>query len=612
MWMSATLDREWLRTVDFAPQELARKHNIDLSEEDIVRPEHLWIARKKLTGLDLPIGDLGKKDGLKAYAAALADFAVERTAPNTNTIVFLNNVARAQTVFKALKERVEDPARLLLIHSRFRAGDRAKLTKRLTDTPPLSGRIVVATQALEAGVDVTSAAMITELAPWSSMVQRFGRCNRYGECGGAGATVFWIDLPPEQAQPYEADELAAARQILHRLPACGPADLTDIRPSKPARAQVIRRRDLLDLFDTDPDVSGFDIDVSVYVRDADDTDVRIFWRPIPNKENGPAADAPEPVRDEICSAPIGRAKELVKNADGRAWRWDSLARRWSVVRQDDVFPGVVLWIDGEVGGYDPEFGFDPTIRKAVPPTPASGDPSRDMGGDPDSLTGKVRVSLLRHTEHVHAAITALTDALDLAESTERSVLLDVARWHDWGKAHKEGFVARIPEHLRKDIDQPLAKWPREPKGTPRPEGARKYFRHELASALGFLARHDWTEAASLPAYLIAAHHGKVRMRLRALPEETGPEDNRLFARGVYDGDTLPAARLGNFEAPETRLDLDLIQLGESERCGPSWSARTQRLLREHGPFKLAWLEALLRIADWRASSEEDGLSNDDI
>lgn len=40
-------------------------------------------------------------------------------------------------------------------------------------------REVVATQAVEAGVDVSARVLITELAPWSSLVQRFGRCNRY-------------------------------------------------------------------------------------------------------------------------------------------------------------------------------------------------------------------------------------------------------------------------------------------------------------------------------------------------------------------------------------------------------------------------------------------------
>lgn len=458
MWMSATLDREWLRTIDFTPKDLPRKHDIDLSDEDIARARHLWMARKALARFELSIGDLGRKDGLKAFATALADRALQRNAPNTNTIIFLNTVPRAQAVFEALKERIEDPDRLLLIHSRFRAGDRAERTKRLTDNPPSSGRIVVATQALEAGVDVTSAVMITEIAPWSSMVQRFGRCNRYGECGETGANVFWIDLAAELAQPYEADEFAATRRILEALTVCGPADLADIRPSRPARSQVIRRRDLLDLFDTDPDLSGFDIDVSVYVRDADDTDVRLFWRPIPGDEGRPPADAPEPARNEICPAPIGRAKELVKRADGRAWRWNALERKWSVIRQDEVFPGLVLWIDPEIGGYDPELGFDPTIRKPVDPISTSGDPSRDMGGDPDLLTGKVRVSLLRHTEHVQAAMAVLADALGLAEDG-RALLLEVAVWHDWGKAHK-AFVAltrsAFPEGV---LPRPSAKTP---------------------------------------------------------------------------------------------------------------------------------------------------------
>jgi CRISPR-associated endonuclease/helicase Cas3 len=37
----------------------------------------------------------------------------------------------------------------------------------------------------------------------------------------------------------------------------------------PAR-RVIRQKDLIDLFDTDPDLTGFDVDISPYVRDADD------------------------------------------------------------------------------------------------------------------------------------------------------------------------------------------------------------------------------------------------------------------------------------------------------------------------------------------------------
>jgi CRISPR-associated endonuclease/helicase Cas3 len=47
-----------------------------------------------------------------------------------------------------------------------------------------------------------------------------------------------------------------------------------------------------------------------------------------------------------------------------------------------------------------------------------------------------------------------------------------------------------------------------------------------------------------------------------------------------------------------------MQLGETEIMGPSWTTRVQNLLREHGPFELAWYETLVRIADWRASEAE--------
>jgi CRISPR-associated endonuclease/helicase Cas3 len=133
---------------------------------------------------------------------------------------------------------------------------------------------------------------------------------------------------------------------------------------------------------------------------------------------------------------------------------------------------------------------------------------------------------------------------------------------------------------------------------------RPLFRHELASALAWLAQHHDVPDSDLIAYLIAAHHGKVRMSLRALPSECEAPGGRLFARGVWDGDVLPAVSFEDGEiVPETSLHLDLMQLGEGPQ-GPSWTARTQRLLTKYGPFRLAWTEALVRIADWRASRAE--------
>jgi CRISPR-associated endonuclease/helicase Cas3 len=611
LWMSATLDPAWLHTVDFTPQNDYRAN--DLSGEDIARAQSLWMAGKTLAPLDVGRHDLAKRNAPARYAAAVAEAVAKRTRPQTSTIVSLNTVARAQAVLEALQERASGHE-IMLIHSRFRARERGKLMDRLRKPAPPEGRIIVATQALEAGVDVTSAVMVTEVAPWSSLVQRFGRCNRYGECGAAGAEVLWIDLPDAAAAPYEERELQEAREKLAGLSACGPADLADIRPSAPERSQVIRKRDLIDLFDTDPDLSGFDVDISMYVRDTRDTDVRLFWRPVAADEKAPPEDAPDPHRDELCPAPIGGAKDLVKRAGGRAWRWDGLGKTWTSVKPDNVFPGLVLWVDAAVGGYDPDLGFDASSQRAVEPVVAKGEgePTPDgQGDDPDARTGTALVSLWKHTARVHAEAGNLADALGLS-AEDRALLLEAALHHDWGKAHA-AFVARTAavraEHGVREV---LAKWPRASKGAKEPEGARKHLRHELASALAYLEARSWHDDASLAAYLIAAHHGKVRMRLRALPQEEPPEDGRLFARGVHDGDPLPAVRLGATQLPETRLDLDVMQLGDSARCGASWSTRTQRLLERHGPFRLAWLEALLRIADWRASAEEARLSNDDL
>lgn len=394
-------------------------------------------------------------------------------------------------------------------------------------------------------------------------MQRFGRCNRYGECGETGADVFWVDLPDAAARPFTSGDFESARAILRNIFACGPSDLVNIPPSAPPRGAVIRRRDLLDLFDTDPDLSGFDVDVSLYVRDADDTDVRLFWRHV--EKGGPPDDAP--VREELCPAPVGGAKELLERKGVRAWRWDALTKQWRSTDAEEVFPGMTLWVDAKCGSYDAEKGSDPAARMPVEPIVV---PSAAMepafGGDRDTTAG-VRVSLRKHSTHAREQMEWLVQQLKLGDDFDCR-LVEAAIWHDLGKAHKV-FKARCG--LAADAP-PLAKTPAY--NWRSTEGAnREFFRHELASALGYLANRQWEEDVSLVAYLIAAHHGKVRMRLRALPKERCAEAGKLFARGIVDGDVLPETMLDGINVPETTLDLDIMQLGEG-RYGPSWSART--------------------------------------
>jgi CRISPR-associated endonuclease/helicase Cas3 len=108
----------------------------------------------------------------------------------------------------------------------------------------------------------------------------------------------------------------------------------------------------------------------------------------------------------------------------------------------------------------------------------------------------------------------------------------------------------------------------------------------------------------LVAYLAAAHHGKVRLSIRALPDEDKPETaGTKFARGIHDGDTLPEVRLGDAVKPALPLNLEPMLLGQSAAGEPSWMELMIGLRDEIGVFRLAYLEALMVAADCRASAD---------
>ena len=256
---------------------------------------------------------------------------------------------------------------------------------------------------------------------------------------------------------------------------------------------------------------------------------------------------------------------------------------------------MTLLLKASDGGYDTEIGFDAGSRKAVRAIQDTKTPPHAFGEDPRSLQ-KHPVALVDHLGHTAGHITQLCSAL--GETTQADALLRAGLWHDVGKAHPV-FKARCG---LTDSEAPLAKTPAY-NWRSTDERNRKYFRHELASVLAWLAQRGGELDANLIAYLIAAHHGKVRMSLRAMPTETAEPGVKRFARGIWEGDELPPLDFHGEHSNKTILSLALMELGEGEQ-GPSWTARTLNLLEQHGPFRLAWLETLVRLADWRASEEE--------
>ena len=99
------------------------------------------------------------------------------------TLLVVNTVQRAFDLHSEIANLTSREAAELspvLIHSRFRPGDRRKRLAELLTRDSRKG-IVVSTQVVEAGVDVSAQVLFSEIAPWTSLVQRFGRCNRRAE-----------------------------------------------------------------------------------------------------------------------------------------------------------------------------------------------------------------------------------------------------------------------------------------------------------------------------------------------------------------------------------------------------------------------------------------------
>jgi CRISPR-associated endonuclease/helicase Cas3/CRISPR-associated endonuclease Cas3-HD len=121
----------------------------------------------------------------------------------------LQNRERSTNIEPAdFAERIESENGRPLIHlsTRLRPVDRLTLietAKRLTerDIPVL----VVSTQLVEAGVDISFDRVYRDLAPIDSVVQAAGRCNRSFERERGTVTVWWIDAPEDQRKtPAEA------------------------------------------------------------------------------------------------------------------------------------------------------------------------------------------------------------------------------------------------------------------------------------------------------------------------------------------------------------------------------------------------------------------------
>lgn len=109
-----------------------------------------------------------------------SDFIIERYQKN-KVLIICNTVKEAQRVFEELLEKIEDKERIHLFHSKFIKKDRKLKEKRILELGSKENKdygIWVATQVVEASLDIDFDILFTELSDLNGLFQRMGRCYR--------------------------------------------------------------------------------------------------------------------------------------------------------------------------------------------------------------------------------------------------------------------------------------------------------------------------------------------------------------------------------------------------------------------------------------------------
>lgn len=287
---------------------------------------------------------------VKQVVATMADEAIGLVTTEHKTIlVVCNTVDRARQVHATLTGaaiRRQNPldADITLLIGRSRPADRDLLVDRLKErfgvgrarTDGVKPAILVATQTVEVGANLDADGLVSESAPWDSLVQRLGRVNRLGECPGTARAIivhdgvdegpvygrardvtwgFLFEITDRGAADVDVSPLAC-RDLSGKAPHGAPAE----RPVAPLLLSPI-----LDCWVRTGPVPVPDVPVAPYLHGlgTDFATVSVAWRDgmvDPDPMGGDAERPEDDVNADLSAMPV-RAEELVEVPLHAVRRW---------------------------------------------------------------------------------------------------------------------------------------------------------------------------------------------------------------------------------------------------------------------------------------------------
>lgn len=432
------IGRSALRAVAMSatPETLGKLKAFTVNDDDLNDPRlrRRWSTPKSLT---LKVVEP------KELVTTLADEA--RNFHDTEgglVVVFCNQVDRARQVYKKLQPRFGK--RVLLLTGRIRPFERDRLLTGDLQTK-LDRRevtILVTTQALEVGGDLSFINLVSELCPLPSIIQRVGRWARRGEQGASGVIVRAEGGSPH---PYKTDELDAAWAWLQQLGKGGQLNAgiealdrarREIQPQTWGHATPSARYtpEILQLFAlTDPHIPELEPGPFLHGLEERSQEVAICFRadldPTWLDRKTDLADLsdliPAPNAYEMLSVPLWAARAFLggmlpkqmtaaatsdlesepppptgrrsRKGPRRALRYlaDGERTLLQVVDPSEIRPGDTLLVPADYGGLD-RFGWNPEasdpVRDVAEARPPAGKPPRGIRLHPRVLRDMLKPS----------------------------------------------------------------------------------------------------------------------------------------------------------------------------------------------------------------------------
>lgn len=245
--------------------------------------------------------------------------AVDAYRKGLRVLWVVNTVDRCQRLARSLASELG--AAVPAYHSRFKLAHRQKKHAKVVEDFKQRTRaaIAVTTQVCEMSLDLDADVLITELAPVTSLVQRFGRSNRKRDGKPEDFRARVLVYEPDGVKPYDKPALAAARRFLD---AVGEGDVSQARLALLLEAHAPK--------EPAPDGSAAFLDGGYYATTEDFRDIEEFTASAVLDEDLPALEplvkAKQPWDGFVVPVPR-REGELLGDDQRPAWlpRWVGLA-----------------------------------------------------------------------------------------------------------------------------------------------------------------------------------------------------------------------------------------------------------------------------------------------